>query len=528
MGIDISKPIYILGTGLSHNGSTCLMKDGEIIVSIEKERLTGIKNDGLNDNLTVKYCLDAANITESDLSLIVEKDTLNLKHDSNDFLQKKDRFSFDNVPRIKISHHMAHAYCAIGLAPFENDFGVIVMDGRGASLNNCMDITEKSLTKKFSRMNIENFLDYYEKESYYIYKNNCLIPIVRDFSEYYHKKNIILETNDLKHSLAQTYGAFSQFIFGKENCEWKTMNLSKKPIPFTINSKIFNCKDGFVEYDHDNTMKTIYNNTCYAGNNFYYSRIISNWIQRELNRATKYLFDFYYNQYPMSNVTFSGGLALNTELSDYLRKNTNFSNIYVPKYPNDAGLSIGCCYYGWLNVLKKEKVPCKNILLHGKSYNDNDVLQVLNKNKNAISFEKCNNATKYVAEQLKLRKQIVIFNFASEFGPNSYGNRVILANPKFNEHKIYVDNNYEKIAINKYFLENKKIGIRNISINTIVEILQILYKEEQVEFVFRKTFKNQYGIMIESVEEAMREFINSSFDELIINNKYIVRRKHYV
>ena len=34
--------------------------------------------------------------------------------------------------------------------------------------------------------------------------------------------------------------------------------------------------------------------------------------------------------------------------------------------------------------------------------------------------------------------------------------------------------------------------------------------------------------MIESVEEAMREFINSSFDELIINNKYIVRRKHYV
>lgn len=43
-----------------------------------------------------------------------------------------------------------------------------------------------------------------------------------------------------------------------------------------------------------------------------------------------------------------------------------------------------------------------------------------------------------------------------------------------------------------------------------------------------KTFKNQYGIMVESVDEAVKEFIDSSFDELIINNKYIVRRKYYV
>ena len=46
-----SKPVYVLGVGLSHNGAACLLKDGRIAVAIEKERLTKVKNDGGNDAL---------------------------------------------------------------------------------------------------------------------------------------------------------------------------------------------------------------------------------------------------------------------------------------------------------------------------------------------------------------------------------------------------------------------------------------------------------------------------------------------
>ena len=66
----MKKPIYILGTGLSHDGSTCLMKDGKIVVAIEKERITKKKHDGFNDNLTVQYCLDAAGIGFKDIDLV--------------------------------------------------------------------------------------------------------------------------------------------------------------------------------------------------------------------------------------------------------------------------------------------------------------------------------------------------------------------------------------------------------------------------------------------------------------------------
>jgi len=80
----MSKPIYILGTGLSHDGSSCLMKDGRIVVAIEKERLTKKKHDGYNDNETIQYCLDAEGITFKDIDLVVEKNTINLAHDRDD------------------------------------------------------------------------------------------------------------------------------------------------------------------------------------------------------------------------------------------------------------------------------------------------------------------------------------------------------------------------------------------------------------------------------------------------------------
>ena len=44
--IKSEKPVYVLGTGLSHDGSACLLKDGRIRVAIEKERLTRRKHDG--------------------------------------------------------------------------------------------------------------------------------------------------------------------------------------------------------------------------------------------------------------------------------------------------------------------------------------------------------------------------------------------------------------------------------------------------------------------------------------------------
>lgn len=47
------KFIYIFGIVLFYDGFICLMKDGEIIFVIEKERILRIKYDGFNDNVII-------------------------------------------------------------------------------------------------------------------------------------------------------------------------------------------------------------------------------------------------------------------------------------------------------------------------------------------------------------------------------------------------------------------------------------------------------------------------------------------
>ena len=42
----MKKPVWIAGIARGHNAGVCLLKDGEIVFSIEEERLTRIKYDG--------------------------------------------------------------------------------------------------------------------------------------------------------------------------------------------------------------------------------------------------------------------------------------------------------------------------------------------------------------------------------------------------------------------------------------------------------------------------------------------------
>ena len=136
----MSNSFYVLGTGLSHDGSACLLKDGKILFAIEKERLSRIKHDGGNDSLTVQYCLDAAGITIDDLSLVVQ--CANFEKEEIQKHRYKGQRLFSphcNIPFVSISHHLAHAFSATGTCPFEA-CNVMVIDGCGSFYHQCDDL----------------------------------------------------------------------------------------------------------------------------------------------------------------------------------------------------------------------------------------------------------------------------------------------------------------------------------------------------------------------------------------------------
>ena len=118
------KNTYILGINLSHDGSACLLKNGQIAVAIEKERLTRIKHDGGNDKLAVEYCLQSEGITLNDVDLVVQNANFEKETIAIDSYMGKRAFAANNtIPVVTISHHLAHAYSAIGTSTLAKHTG---------------------------------------------------------------------------------------------------------------------------------------------------------------------------------------------------------------------------------------------------------------------------------------------------------------------------------------------------------------------------------------------------------------------
>lgn len=495
----MSKPIYILGTGLSHDGSSCLMKDGKIIVAIEKERLSRKKHDGFNDNLTVQYCLEAAGIKFSDIALIVEKNTVNLAHNAEAEELRKGRIIPEDIPKVKISHHLAHAYSAIGMSKFD-DMGVVVMDGRGASLDNCnLDTPQSVLPKELSMLPESEKCHYFEKESYYVYENHILKPIFKDFSKYKisDRKIYPFAPNDMENSIAELYGAVSQYIFCEDFTEGKLMGLAPYGRDNIYNDELFVMKNNrvFINY---NTIKKIEwskgGGKLNFWDNFQYFADIAKWVQVKTEEAIQYLFNSYHALSPQKNVAYAGGLALNAVCNGKLPSLTPFENFYFQPAASDNGLSIGCCYYGWMEVLKKEKVCHNGSTYFGRIYKDNEVLDALEKHKDTLKYKKDYDYINTIAGYLAEGKVVGWFQNESEFGPRALGHRSILANPMIPSMRDYI---------------NREIKCRE-EFRPFAPSVLLEESEEYFEYDFKDSY---YMIIVGKTKEKWRDKIPSVVHE---------------
>ncbi|WP_145521372.1 carbamoyltransferase family protein [Yersinia aldovae] len=438
----MQKPTYILGTALSHDGSTSLMKDGRIIVSIEKERLSRIKHDGFNDNETIQYCLDTADIKYSDLALIVEQCSYNpLLKEQLDY--RKNRVLPPLVPIITLSHHLAHAYSAIGTSPFD-EMGVVVIDGHGDSFDNCHDITGNVLVPSIHN---NNRYRYWETCSYYIFQNGQLKPILKDFSRWVNHKNrddYPASTWEIENSIGEFYEGIALYIFGELDCAGKLMGLAPYGRPHVIDWQPFFFDAGRVILRNDwwaNIDPLRDARHVKFKDNFQYYSDLAYWAQTKLEQALIYLFNYYYQLHPMKDFAYVGGVALNATANEKLLKECEFDNLYIQPAAGDNGLSIGCCYYGWLEVLKKERVKHNGSTYFGKVYDDILIIEELEKNSDKIEFTYYDDIEMVAAKSIAQGNVIAWFQGASEFGPRALGNRSILADPRRQKMKDHINAN---------------------------------------------------------------------------------------
>jgi len=421
----LSKNIYILGTHLSHDGSACLIKNGKIVAAIEKERITRRKHDGGNDSAAIQYCLNAEGISIYDLDLVVqnanfEKETLSISN----YMGKRVFPNDYNVPVVTISHHLAHAYSAIGTCPFDA-CNVMVIDGAGSPYDQCDDLAGAAIPNLDTIINSsQSFLC--EKNSFYRFDGK-LTPIYKEFSPFNHtipQKAVNMPT--IVHSIGGVYQAVSQYCFGNVDDTGKLMGLAPYGRKGAMNIPVFELRDGTIynTLDWRNSLTQPFVTYEDFKANFQYYADIARWIQDETEKAVLYLFNERQKMSPHQNWCYAGGVALNAVANQRILAETDVKNLYIQPAAGDNGIAIGCAYYGWLEVLKKERVPHTGYSNFGVTYPINIVAD------DGIKVYHRPDWVEDTARLLANGAVIAWFYRGCEFGPRALGFRSILADPR--------------------------------------------------------------------------------------------------
>jgi len=440
----LTPPIYVLGTGLSHNGSAVLLKNGRICVGIEKERISRKKHDGGNDTLAIQYCLDAEGIELSDVTLVVQCANFDIP-DRNKFGGERI-FATTNEPKIiDISHHLAHAYSAVGTSPF-SECAVMVIDGCGSPLHQFLSMHPEQ--KKYIDSSFLNETQMIcEKDSFYHFDGQKLTPLFKDFSTMSDAATSKLKLPTTQHSIGGFYAAVSLYVFGDMDDVGKLMGLAPFGDATDFNFDAFKFQSGHLEVT--NSWKKHFTNPSkgyeYFNEHFSYYANVAKWAQEQVEKAVIACITNRLKQFPHKNLCYTGGVALNAVANAKLEDAQIAQNIYFEPAAGDNGLALGCAYYGWLDYLKMPKVTHNGSTCFGKQYSEEFINTALqkesNKNYSQKKFDTDESLVLYCGKKLNEGKTIAWFQSGSEFGPRSLGRRSILAHPGIEGMKAHINRN---------------------------------------------------------------------------------------
>lgn len=558
--------IYVLGVGLSHNGSACLIRDGHIHVAIEKERLTRVKNDGHNDTAAVQYCLDAAGIRLGDVDVIVQNANFSMLQSGNDWFDGPRLYAAD-APLVTISHHLAHAYSAVGTAPFDEG-SVFVLDGSGSSYDDALDRTDATSSEIVAEPELRHV--YFEKDSYYAFDHGELVTIYKDFSPWgFSLKRLALASNGTLHSVGGIYSGVSLYIFGGMFDAGKVMGLAPYGRPDVFRAPLFELRDGrvFVNFDVLRPFRRRARSRRDFVERFQEYADLAWWIQKETERAVLYVLNDRYERHPSGSLAYAGGVALNAVLNSRIAAETGFRRLYVQPAAQDNGLAIGCAYYGWMKILGRERPIHDGRMWFGRTYQTDEIAQTLARYDAQIEFTRDTQFVNSAAKTLADGGIVAWFQSNSEFGPRALGHRSILAHPGKKSTRDFIN---ERIKLREEFrpfapavlqedaasyfdggedspymlriapVRSEKRGLLeavthvdgSARIQTVTRELNGVFHDLLSAFknltglpVLLNTSLNERGMpIVETPEQAVQFFLDRPFDLLVIEDIVVAKR----
>ena len=435
---------YILGiNAYDHDVSACLLRDGEIAFAITKERITREKHATGFYQEVIEYCLNAEGISLEDVDLVVRncyvlpvKDMEQRLAYENvpEFMDEQERKQAEKSPLylsnsdkvVAVSHHLAHAYSAFAVCPFDEGV-VMVVDGVG---NYCADIREEDqLTKNVNPLARES-------ESYYKFQGSKIEALKKVWLE--PARGFLSDEFFFMAGLGALYSRVSSYIFGDWNKCGEVMGLA----PYGRSARVkplLQIKDGQLEIP----AWTAEFNKPWRDEEWEGSPFLQHWEDmawRVQDDTEKVLLDraiWLRETTGAKNLCIAGGVGLNCVANGRIVREAGFENVWIQPAAGDDGIAIGCAYYGHCQIHRKQRSFVMNNAYLGVAYSDADVREDLSKGLVSLATKvtPSENICRETAKLLSEGHVVGWFQGRSEFGPRALGNRSILADPRSAEMK---------------------------------------------------------------------------------------------
>jgi len=462
----MKKDIWIAGIARGHNAGVCLLKNDEIVFSIEEERFSRQKYDGgpyasmmkileYTDRLDYLVVAHTQTLKDSAGHVDYTGDDVytGLARKLGLIERKCDIHNHPQVIDLSTQHHKLHAACAFYRSGFETAAAVIV-DGAGTFIPlKVMDETTVG----------------WETETVF----QCSPP--HEFKTVYkhigtrgpHWGSISETTDDDNHvyeaivtdraGIVKVYEAVTQYCGFSPIEAGKTMGLfpygeSNDNIPqlfddsavmplanrniiiptypnaAVVNSEIF--KE--LAFDPDENYEDL--------SKLKNRRDLAYACQKETQEQVLKLIERAVEITGETNVVLSGGYALNCVANYYYLDALKDKgiNLYVEPVSSDAGTAIGAAmlqYYRYTGMFKNQ--GRKEDLYLGPAYDfTDDAFEKVSKKYNA-TLESASNSD--VIDLLTSKNIVAVFQGRSENGPRALGNRSLIFDPSYTDAKDYVN-----------------------------------------------------------------------------------------
>ena len=443
------KHAYVLGLNTyDHDVSACLLRDGEIAFAIAKERLTREKHASGFYQEVIAYCLEAEGIRLDDVDLVVrncyilpiEEMEMRLRHqDMPFFLPARERAQVGKHPLylsksdqvVTVSHHLAHAYSAFAVCPFDEGV-VMVVDGVGGYST---DITENyPLNNAVSPLARES-------ESYYKFQGSKIEPLKKVWLE--PSRGFLSDEFYNMPGLGALYSRASTYIFGDWNKCGELMGLAPYGRPNQVKSLLdlnggeLKVPDWSDEFNQPWLTETDSDKKWDDSPSMQHWKDLAWRIQDDTENVLLARARWLRETTGAKNLCIAGGVALNCVANGRIAREAGFENVWIQPAAGDDGIAIGCAYYGYLALQKKPRSFILNNVYFGRAYTDAEIEAVTNKRlvrlvtNSTPSTNICGETAKVLSEG----NVVGWFQGRSEFGPRALGNRSIIADPRKAEMK---------------------------------------------------------------------------------------------